>query len=169
MSKTDTLETYLALPRGDALPPGTRDAGKIAAAFTNTTSWGRGDANRTVIHGDAHVGNSYRSANGRPGLLDWQCVWIGGCMFDTAYYLASALTVEDRRTHEARLLDEYRQILAANGGPIFSATEILESYRNYLAYGMTVWLTNSTTFQPEDFNAIVGARFAQALLDHSMI
>lgn len=169
VSKPETLATFLALPRGDTLPAGTRDAGKIAAAFTKTTRWGHDDANRTLIHGDAHVGNSYRTATGRPGLLDWQCVWIGGCMFDTAYYLASALSVEDRRAHEGPLLDAYRMELASSGGPVFTAEDMQGSYRNYLAYGMTVWLTNSTTFQPEDFNAIVGARFAQAMLDHGMI
>ena len=169
VSKPETLEGYLAMPRGDAMPVEARDAGKIAAAFKKTTVWGRDDTNRTVIHGDAHIGNSYRTADGRPGLLDWQCVWWGGCMFDTTYYLASALSVPDRRANEAALLEDYRQQLAAAGGPNYTSDGLLEAYRNYLAYGMTVWLTNSTNFQPEDFNAIVAPRFAQALVDHELI
>ena len=169
VSKPETLEAYLAMPRGDALPDEARSATRIAAAFRATTHWGHNDTNRSVIHGDAHVGNSYRTAAGRPGLLDWQCVWLGGCMFDTTYYLVSALTVDERRVHEAMLLDAYRQALAAHGGPVYSQAKINEAYCAYLAYGLTVWLTNSTTLQPETFNAIVAARFAAALLDHGML
>jgi aminoglycoside phosphotransferase (APT) family kinase protein len=121
-----------------------------------------------LLHGDAHVGNSYVDAAGRPALLDWQCVSTGGWAYDVAYYLASALTVEDRRVHERHLLAAYAACLAASGGPVVTADAALTSYTAYLSYGFLVWLANSTSFQPERFNALVASRFAEAMLDHGM-
>lgn len=169
VSRPDTLAQYLAMPRGEALPVKARDPSAIAAAFERTKEWGRNDPMRSVIHGDAHVGNSYRTAAGAPGLLDWQCVWWGGSMFDTAYYLVSALDVDTRRRAERDILHDYCDAVAASGGPQVGLDQAFASYCGYLAYGLTVWLTNSTTFQPEEFNALVASRFAQALIDHEVL
>ena len=93
--RTEQLEGWLALPRGAAVPPELAHPQCIQRAFARTLERGRGDGLRVMIHGDAHLGNSYRDGAGRPGLVDWQCVWRGGWAFDVAYYLASALSVAD--------------------------------------------------------------------------
>lgn len=162
------LTSYLSLPRGAAIPGQLRDPGVIRRAFDRTLAWGLGERSAVLLHGDAHVGNSYVDAAGQPALLDWQCVSTGGWAFDVAYYLSSALTVEDRRAHERDLLAAYAACLAASGGPVLTADAALRSYAAYLSYGFLVWLANSTSFQPERFNALVASRFAEAMLDHGV-
>lgn len=169
VSAPASLASYLELPRARDLPRQVRDPGAVHDAFERTKAWGLADQQRCMIHGDAHVGNSYVSASGKPGLLDWQCVWRGGWAFDVCYYLVSAMAPDDRRRHEKALLRDYLQRRVVAGGAPLAWDEAWASYTGYLAYGFVVWLANSVTFQPEEFNAIVATRFAHAMVDHGMI
>jgi hypothetical protein len=168
VSAPDTLEQFLALPRGLSLPEAARDAQRISKAMRRTAAFGMEDAERCMIHGDAHVGNSYSLPDGALGLLDWQCVWRGSWAFDVAYFIASSLSPEDRRKHEVELLQHYLEERARHGWPGPSMAHAFDRYRRYLAYGLTVWLTNLPSFQPEEFNAVVASRFAHAMLDHGL-
>ena len=58
----------------------------------------------TFLHGDTHIGNTYRTAAGRVGITDWQCSLFGHWSYDVSYLIASILTVEDRRRWEQELL-----------------------------------------------------------------
>jgi hypothetical protein len=167
--RTEQLEGYLQLPRGAGVPPELRRPEAIQRAFARTLAAGLADETRSILHGDAHLGNSYADPAGRPGLVDWQCVWRGCWAFDVAYYVASALSVEDRRAHETALLATYLDRLAAAGGARLTLNEGLARYRDFFAYGFLVWLANSTTFQPEDYNAACAQRFGQAMVDHEVV
>jgi hypothetical protein len=167
--ETPQLETYLALPRGASVPPELHRPDRIRAAFDRTLAAGLLDPDPVMLHGDAHIGNSYAAADGRPGLLDWQCVWRGAWAFDVAYYLGSALGVDDRRAHERALLEGYLARLAAGGGPRLDPDQGLRRYIDFLPYGFLVWLANSTTFQPEAYNAACAGRFGQAMVDHGLV
>lgn len=167
--RTEQLETYLALPRAAAVPRELMRPDAIQRAFDQTLEAGATDDMRSMIHGDAHIGNSYQDAAGGAGLLDWQCVWRGSWAFDVAYYLASALSVEQRRADEARLLAAYLERLAHAGGPRLTLDEGIARYRAFLPYGFLVWLANSTTFQPEAYNAACAGRFGQAMVDHGLV
>lgn len=169
VSTVATLEKFLAMPRGDALPAAARDAAGISEAMARTAAFGRADEERCMLHGDAHIGNSYSLPGGASGLLDWQCVWRGGWAFDVAYLMVSCLTPEARRLHERSLLQHYLDERADQGWPAPAFAHAFERYCQYLAYGLTVWLTNMPSFQPEEFNAAVAARFAHAMLDHGML
>jgi len=68
------------------------------------------DGPRTLVHHDVHPGNLFWQQS-QPGLLDWQLVRIGEGIGDVAYFLATALTPDIRRTCEARLLARYQQVL----------------------------------------------------------
>ena len=72
------------------------------------------DGPRTLVHHDVHPGNLFWQQS-EPGLLDWHLVRIGEGIGDVAYFLATALTPETRRAHEARLLARYQQVLADHG------------------------------------------------------
>jgi hypothetical protein len=162
------LEGFLALPRGERIPARLRDPGAIRHAFAQTLDFARADTDHMLLHGDAHVGNSYVDQTGKPAFLDWQCVSRGGWAYDVAYYTVSALGLEERRKQEEHLLLDYIGCLAASGGPKLMLRQAMAHYRAYLCYGFLVWLANSTSFQPESYNAIVAARFAEAMIDHGM-
>lgn len=88
----------------------------------------------TVMHGDAHPGNTY-FRDGRPGLLDWQAVRRGHPARELAYTLITSLTSEDRRSAQRALLDHYRRALAAGGGPDLDRDELWLRYRQGALYG----------------------------------
>jgi hypothetical protein len=87
----------------------------------------------TVMHGDAHPGNVY-FRNGAAGLLDWQAVRRGHPSRELAYTLVTSMTPADRRAHERELLDEYRRVLAASGGPELDRDDLWDRYRRGALY-----------------------------------
>lgn len=120
---------------------------------------------RTLLHGDTHIGNTYTLPGGSLGFLDWQLVRTGHWSYDIGYFVTSALTVDDRRTHERALLDHY---LAELGVPVPDAwTE----YRRGLGYGLTAWLETyaSSDYQPDSVSLTLLDRFGTAMTDHDTL
>ena len=78
-----------------------------------------GDGGMTLLHGDAHIGNTYVLPGGDVGFLDWQVTRRGNWSQDVGYFLMGAMTEEDRRAHEFTLVDDYFGALdASRWGPI---------------------------------------------------
>jgi Phosphotransferase enzyme family len=119
----------------------------------------------TVLHGDSHPGNIY-FRNGEPGLLDWQAVRRGHPSRDLAYHLVLGMDTADRRANERELVDDYRQALAAAGGPEIDRDEMWLRYRQGMAYAYVSGLTTAGLggMQAEDV-ALRGLQRAVAALD----
>ena len=119
-------------------------------------------------HGDAHLGNTYRTADGRAGFLDWGGVKAGHWGREVCYFLAGALDPGDRRTHERSLLEGYLDALAAAGvtaGPTWD--EAWLTYRRHFLHGL-LWFLCPVQMQPvQIINANV-ERFATAAIDHDI-
>jgi aminoglycoside phosphotransferase (APT) family kinase protein len=98
----------------------------------------------TLVHNDVHLGNWYRTAEGRLGLCDWQAVVRGHWSRDLAYALATTLTVADRRAWEADLVARYADRLAAAGGPT-AGTDAWTAYRQQLWGALAYW---APTYSP---------------------
>jgi len=98
---------------------------------------------QTLLHGDAHLGNTYLLPQGSAGLLDWQLSVRGYCMHDVSYLIITSLPIARRREHERTLLNRYRDRLMALGvmnAP--SAEQIWNEYRRAVVWGVYVgWLT----------------------------
>jgi aminoglycoside phosphotransferase (APT) family kinase protein len=88
-----------------------------------------------LSHGDAHIGNTYLDADRQPGFYDWQTFCLAPPLDDVSYFIAGAMTVADRRTHEQDLLRHYLSALAALGAPTPSWDEAWLTYRTYQAHG----------------------------------
>ncbi|GAB2857510.1 phosphotransferase [Nocardioides pacificus] len=108
-------DSYLATEAGRALPP---------EALALTQAWREHqDAifdywetlPRTLLHGDSHFGNTFATSDGEAGFFDWQVIFRGHGLRDLAYFLLTALPIEQRREHEAEVLDIYLAGLAAGG------------------------------------------------------
>ncbi len=93
----------------------------------------------TFLHSDVHVGNWYRTREGRMGLCDWQCAARGHASRDVAYVLSAGLAIEDRRTWERELLRRYLDGLAAAGGPQLDAGEFFDHYRAQMFHALLMW------------------------------
>jgi Ser/Thr protein kinase RdoA (MazF antagonist) len=119
----------------------------------------------TVMHGDAHPGNVY-FRDGQAGLLDWQAVRRGHPARELAYTLITSLTPEDRRAAERDLLQDYRQALAAAGGPELDDDDFWLRYRQGAQYAYVAALITAGMggMQVEDI-ATEGLRRAVIALD----
>ncbi|MBY8824343.1 phosphotransferase [Sphingomonas colocasiae] len=97
--------------------------------------WGLNDAApRTLVHGDAHGGNMFFEADGRPGTLDFQLCFGGSGMHDVSWLIVSGLSTEDRRAEEGRLLKAYRQAMIANGADMPDFDALWLTHRQQMAH-----------------------------------
>lgn len=90
---------------------------------------------RTVIHGDAHIGNLFDD-RGRTGFLDWGIISQGTPLRDVSYFLAMALSIEDRRRHERELLRHYLGVRAAGAGAPIGFDDAWLAHRIHAAYAV---------------------------------
>jgi hypothetical protein len=119
---------------------------------------------QTLLHGDPHIGNSYLLPSGEVGFLDWQVARRGNWSLDLGYFLQGALTVEDRRSSERALLEEYRDALGLPADEMPSIDEIWLRYRASVAHGLTLWLVTASAgeWQRVDVAVALAQRYALA-------
>lgn len=120
---------------------------------------------RRFIHGDANLTNVYLDADGEPRFLDWQFAGRGDAYHDVAFFLIGALSSEDRRNAEERLLRCY---LVARGAEAETFDVAWDAYRRHALYGIIYALTPET-MQPAEIRDAMSARFAHAVLDHDVL
>ncbi len=94
---------------------------------------------RTLLHGDCHAGQTYRTAAGAMGLCDWQGLLQGNWAFDVAYLINTGCEPDDRKAWLDDLLDAYLDALAGAGGPRLAASEALLTYRQHAFWPYTAW------------------------------
>jgi hypothetical protein len=101
---------------------------------------------RTLLHGDAHIGNTYRLPDGERGYLDLQLAARGFCMHDVSYTIVTSLNVEQRRAHERDLIAGYRQRLVDLGvAAPPTPDQLFHQHRLAMAWCLYIgWLTSPT-------------------------
>jgi hypothetical protein len=121
-----------------------------------------------LSHGDAHIGNTYISPDGQPGFYDWQTFCLAPPLDDASYFIAGALTTEDRREHEQDLLRHYLAALAAHGAPAPKWDEAWRAYRAYQVHGF-FWAVLPTEWQPVACSIPMAERYMAAMADHDTL
>ena len=156
------------LGRFDGLPVGVTDRARVSEAvlgLLGPATEGPG----VLVHGDAHLGNLWFDATGRPGWLDWQAAGPGAWDADAAYFLVGALAPEVRREHERDLLGAYLTELRRAGVADPPAPDAAwRAYLHRLPYGM-LGLLCTPEMQSEAFCRAMGRRFATAIDDHGVL
>lgn len=122
---------------------------------------------RCFLHGDAHLGNTYVDAGGRPGFLDWGGVTAGHWAREVCYFLAGALTPDDRRTNETDLLRLYLDALGTEVHDTPSWEEAWLDYRRHLLHGL-LWFLCPPEMQPIEVIDANVQRFSAACIDHDV-
>jgi aminoglycoside phosphotransferase (APT) family kinase protein len=127
-------------------------------------AWARGPL--TVVHGDAHLGNTYRDGE-RVGLLDWQVVQQAQAMRDVTYFLCNSVPTDLRRAHERALIDRHRTTLGEYGVAPPSADDAWEQHRLHALYAWiaAAFTAGAATLQDDDVVRAGVARTAHAVLD----
>ena len=124
---------------------------------------------QTLLHGDAHIGNTYLTPAGDVGFLDWQMARRGNWTLDVGYFLQGAITIADRRAHERALLAEYRDALGLQDAELPSPEEIWLRYRASVAHGLALWLVTASAdggmWQRAEVAVALAQRYAAAFGD----
>jgi hypothetical protein len=122
---------------------------------------------QTLLHGDAHVGNTYTLPGGEVGFYDWGVVRRGHWSFDVGYFIISALDVADRRAHAADLVEIYRTALEAPEAERPTAEQAWHRFRMSTPYGLAIWVTTGAEdgYQAPEVCQRLAARFGRAFLD----
>jgi hypothetical protein len=134
----------------DDMPPA---FGRIGGLYAERTAeildlWDEGD--RTLIHGDAHMGNLFVDG-ARSGFLDWAMVSRSPGVRDVAYFCCNSLPPDVRRSEEHDLLRRYRDIVALDGREL-DPDEVFDQYRLFAVFS---WVSATSTaavgdrWQPE--------------------
>lgn len=120
---------------------------------------------QTLLHGDAHIGNTYLLPDGQIGFLDWQVVRSGNWSHDVGYFIQSALTEDDRRANESALVEEYRAALdVASARP--TPAEAWLRYCATPAHGLPTWLvTLLSSVHHHEVSLTLVRRFAAAFVE----
>ena len=121
-----------------------------------------------LVHGDAHVGNTYLLPDGTPRFLDWQAPGVGPPAYDVAYFISGAMSPGDRRDHERDLLGEYLAALEAGGGPRVDPDEGWEDYRRHLLHGF-LWVMTPSVMQSIEKQTAMAERHIIAIDDHDSV
>ncbi|KAI5925104.1 kinase-like domain-containing protein [Camillea tinctor] len=166
------VQNYDAITRSPGrpqLPEGLRSRARVEAAMRKAYK-AKSPRFRCVVHGDAHIGNTYLEAGGAPRFIDFQIVMVGSAFHDVAYFVSGALSVEDRRAHEWEVVDHYLDTLHRLGGPAFSSKdeEVRGEYLKCMIVGVG-WILCPTSFQSLDMINPMCVRHATALDDHKVL
>jgi hypothetical protein len=134
----EQLQGLLDGPRGEGLQPATRSAERLGDAMRELA---RRDAARPqfLVHGDAHAGNIFRTAQGATGLIDWQLLQRGGWALDVAYHLNAVLPVGLAEAEERRLLGHYLELMLGHGCDMPDEEVAWREYREGAIYGFYLW------------------------------
>lgn len=119
---------------------------------------------RTILHGDCHPGNVYRTAEGRLGFTDWQLVHQGHWALDVAYHVASVLPVDVAEKEERHLLDHYLEALKKHGGDAPERESAWLAYRRSPVYGYYHWAITQRVHPPITHQAF--RRLGEAVTRH---
>jgi hypothetical protein len=156
--------TPLGIERaGDTLPPEVVALGGHGVVdewvrFVATLTQGP----MTLLHADAHIGNTYVLPDDTVGFLDWQVCRRGNWSQDVGTFLIGSLTIDDRRTSERALIDAYVDELG-----LVEKDEAWLRYRASAAYGLAIWLSTLGTdgYQRRDVSLALAERYAAAYAD----
>ena len=109
----------------------------------------------TLLHGDAHIANTYLLPDGTGGLLDWQLQVRGCWAHDVAYLISTALDPDVRRAKGRVLLGRYLDALASRGvHDTPSPDEAWEWCRRAVLWGLVIgWLITP----PENYGTEITA------------
>ena len=128
--------------------------------------WKRGP--RSLIHGDAHIGNLYVD-EGRVGFLDWGLLCVFPVVRDVSFFLTMGMDPDARRREERALIRHYVDVRRALGGEPRSCEDAGEAQRLHAA--STVSASFLTLVPPYDtesrrvFTTAFRARASAALDD----
>lgn len=154
-------------PIGAGVPESVREGQRLIDAYTVVVGHTETASPWSVVHGDAHVGNLYLDATGRPCLVDWQLVQRGPWYLDVGYHIGSTMPAEVRRGVERDLLRHYLDRLAAGGVARPDEDEAWCLIRYGIVHGFYLWAITLRVAPPITTELLT--RLGSAVEDHEAL
>jgi len=148
----EKMQSLMHDERRGELPDRTLDAELLMRGIKTLAKW-NASTTQTLLHGDCHPGNVYRTREGRLGFTDWQLIHHGNWSLDVAYHIASVLPVEVAESEEYVLLRHYLEALRAHGGEHVSFDDAREAYSRAQIYGYYHWAITQRVHPPVTYQA----------------
>ncbi len=122
------------------------------------------------LHGDYRLDNLLFGDGLDPvAAVDWQTVTLGLPGRDLAYFLATGLTAQHRRTHEERLVERYHGALREHGVSDHSAEQCWDDYRFGMLQGPLITIVGAAygevTDRGDEMFLAMSARSCDAIRD----
>jgi aminoglycoside phosphotransferase (APT) family kinase protein len=117
----------------------------------------------TLLHADAHIGNTYVLPDDDVGFLDWQVARRGNWSQDVGYFFQGAVVEADRRASERQMLDAYLGELDRD----VDRDEAWTWYAASAVYGLVIWLSTlgAVGFQTGEVSLALARRYAVATVE----
>lgn len=160
-------DRFMAMPRGVATSFRFRDRDWMIEAWTRMHRYAL-TLPHCVLHGDVHLGNLYIEPDGTPGFFD-TLASHGPGMLEVSYHISASVDIADRARWEGALVQIYLDELARAGATPPPFDEAMRQYAIFLIYGLFIWQTTESHFQPEAVNTANNARMSAAMLDHDVM
>ena len=130
-----------------------------------------GRRTQTIVHGDVRLDN-LMFGDDQIVLLDW-ALSVSTGLQDVAYLLSQNVQLDERRAHEAELLEHYRTKLAEYGVD-YPADKILEDYKVGVLYTFCYAIVIGGTLDPANergaaFMEQMVERSAATMMDHDIL
>ena len=149
---------------GSRVPEEVRDPERLLGAVGRLAERVGTAEPRCLLHGDAHVGNLFIDAAGRPCLVDWQLVQRGPWYLDVGYHLGCTMRTEERRGVESDLLRHYLERLRVEAGDAPSWDDARRQVSLGLVYGFFLWAITLKVAPP--ITTAMLERLGSAVADH---
>jgi len=147
-----------------ALPADLSDRSRVLGGLHRL--WQHDDgSDHVLVHGDPHLGNTCTVPHRGLIFMDWAGLCLAPWAHDVAYFLAGALSVEDRRRHEDELLAGYLGKFHSLGGPQIAWAEATREVALHHLYGF-IWAMLPAPMQPEDAVSAMTERYVAAITEH---
>ena len=126
---------------GDEMPAAFHELARIYVEHTEAVNDLMDEGPKTLIHGDAHLGNLFLDG-AEVGLLDWACTCRAPGLRDVGYFLCNSIDAELRRDREHDLVRGYLEALAKAGAP---APSFDDAFMRYRRYALCAWVAATVT------------------------
>ncbi|MFB4309336.1 phosphotransferase family protein [Actinomadura sp. GTD37] len=151
---------------------GPEDADTLRSTVDAVGPWLVGRSERFgLVHGDYRLDNLLFPPEDVPVTVDWQTLTIGLPARDLSYFLATSLTVADRRTHERDLVAHYHQALEGHGVRGYPLDLCWDDYRFALLQAPLIIVLGCAYGTPTERGdamfLAMAARACAAIRDHS--
>jgi hypothetical protein len=155
-------------PELEGMPRGLRTREELADSFAALWRIEDSAPALSLLHGDAHVGNTVQTAGVGLTFMDWQTYCLGPWSYDVSYFISGALSVDDRREHERDLLRHYLDRLRTAGGPAIDDEVAWSAYRLHLPHGL-IWSLVPDVMQAPERSLAMRDRHVAAVEDHRLL